>query len=225
MSLESFSIPVSQADRFEFQRNAYQIIPNHADAWDIPAETIAKLTTEHNDYEDAYLLTSNIGTQNPIATAKRDSTWSLLITTLSGIYEKYILYNDAVDESTREALHIHYLAGGGAGTISPAPRTTPVLSLSSKAISVLHGIYNDSATPSTHAKPDGVAFCEFAFKVDLPVPETPKDCPERYFLSRSNTAIVFGPEQRGKRVNGFARWVNKNSKTGPWSGIITAIIP
>jgi len=81
------------------------------------------------------------------------------------------------------------------------------------------------ATPAKHAKSDNVAFYELAYKIDLPVPETPQDCPEGYFISRSNSTIVFEPEQRGKKVHGIARWVNKNSKVGSWSGLITAIVP
>jgi len=212
-------------ERFDFQRTAYQIIPDLADAWGIPPDIIASFTTQHNDYEAAYLLTSNIVTQNPLATAKRDSTWLLLAATLSGIYEKYILYNDDVDDNSRASLHIHYLAGGGAGTISPAPRTTPILTLTSKQISILLGVYTDSATPLSHAKPKGAAFVDFVYKLGTPAPETPADCPERYFMSRSGTPIVFEPDQRGQKIYGFARWVNKNSKTGPWSGMISGIIP
>jgi len=225
MALESFTIPDSLPERFDYQRNATEIIPGNATAWGVPAPLVEELIAAHLDYEKTCVATTNSGVHNPIATAAREKAWALLKVTLSEIYEKYLLYNDAIDSDTRIALHIHPLAGGGAGTITPAPRTTPIVTLSLQEISVLHVMYSDSATPSSHAKPDGVAFCEFAYKIDLPAPETPKDCTERFFISRSNTAMVFEPEQRAKRIYGFARWVNKNSKTGPWSDVITAIIP
>ena len=120
MALESFTIPVLQAECYEFQRNAFEIIPGNATAWGIPAEKITAFTTRHYDYESAYLITSNGGMQNPIATMARDDAWQLLKETLGEIYMKYIVYNDAVDASIKDALHIHDYANGG-GSSSPAP--------------------------------------------------------------------------------------------------------
>jgi hypothetical protein len=92
-------------------------------------------------------------------------------------------------------------------------------------ISTLFVVFTDSATPASHAKPDNVAFCEINYKIDVPLPSGPEECPDEVNISRSHTAIVFTPAQRGKVVNGYARWVNKNGKIGPWSGLITAIVP
>jgi hypothetical protein len=224
MKQSIFAFPVSMADFFGFQRNAYQIILPNAVAWGVPAEQLAKFTLRHDTFESDYLITDNDGWQNPIYTRARNDSAALLKETLSEIYEKNIVYNDTVDVATKGALHIHDMEGNS-GVQIPTPRTAPVVSLEVKEISSLRVVFSDLLTPLSHAKPDGVAFCELAYKIDAPAPETVKDCTDRFLVSRSNSSLVFEPEQRAKKIYGFARWVNKNSKVGPWSGIVSAIIP
>lgn len=224
MKQSMFSFPVLQADFFGYQRNAYQIIFPNANAWSISAAQMAIFTERRDSFEVKYLVTDNDGWQNPIATQARNIAADLLKEILSEIYEKNIVYNDAVDADTKAALHIHFVEGN-TGAITPAPRTKPIVTLASKETSMVHLVYVDSATPTSHAKPANVVFCEFHYKLDGAAPEIPKDCPERLFVSKSNTTIVFEPEQRGKKIYGFARWVNKNSKVGPWSDLVTAFIP
>jgi hypothetical protein len=57
------------------------------------------------------------------------------------------------------------------------------------------------------------------------IPVTASDCHDRNYVSRSHASITFENEQRGKILYAFARWVNKNGKYGPWSGMISALIP
>ena len=219
-----YSFPAQQVEFFGYERTACQVIFGNGAGWGVSAAQLATLTLRRDTYEEACIVTDNNGLQNPIATKARNDAAISLKEILGEIYEQNIIYNTDVDDRTKGILHIHLLEGN-TGTICPAPKTTPDVTLKSKEISILHLIYSDSATPSSHAKPDGVAFCEFVYTIDLPIPEAPKDCLDRYYISRSNTALVFEPEQRGKKIYGFARWVNKNSKFGPWSGMVSAIIP
>jgi hypothetical protein len=113
----------------------------------------------------------------------------------------------------------------GSGAPSPAPSSTPILTLVSEEISVLHIVYADSGAPNTHYKPANVAFCEICYKVGDPTPATIAECTERYNISRSHEGMVFTPQQRGKNIYTYGRWVNKNGKLGPWSNLVSAIIP
>lgn len=224
MKQSIFAFPVSMAEFFGFERNANQIIFPNAVAWGVTAEQLAKFTLRRDIFEADYLVADNDGWQNPIFTKKRNDSATLLKETLSEIYEKNIVYNDTIDAETKGALHIHDMEGNCGATI-PTPRTAPIVSLVVKEISILRVVFSDLLTPLSHAKPDSLAFCELAYKVDAPAPETAKDCTDRFLVSRSNSSFVFEQEQRGKKLYAYARWVNKNSKYGPWSEIITAIVP
>ena len=131
--------------------------------------------------------------------------------------------NDAITSADKEALHIHESAGGG--SISPAPITTPFITLTSEEIGALRVIYSDSSAPGTHYKPTNVAFCELWYQIGGTAPATPTDCNQSANISRSHAPLQFAPEHRGKAVYAFARWVNRNGKTGPWSGMVTALVP
>jgi hypothetical protein len=143
---------------------------------------------------------------------------------LVDLYNDYLLNNDAISAADKQALNLYSVSRGG-NTPSPSPSTTPIVTLSSEKISVLHVIYSDPSTPASHAKPKGVAFCELWYKIDGAAPTSPEECTENCFISRTHDPIVFSPTQRGKTVFVYARWVNRNGKTGPWSGLVTAIIP
>ena len=223
MSKETYSIPTSPTARYDFQRNAIEVCTTNASEWNISADRLTGITPLRSDYELKYAVTNNKSTQSPSATAAREAAWVPLEATLIDLYNHDILNNDAIPAAGKDALHIHYAAAGGA-TPATAPTTTPMLTLAAEEISVLHVIFADSATPASHSKPANVAFCELVYSIDAPV-ASPTVCTERNNITRSRQSIVFTPAQRGKTVYAYGRWVNRNGKFGPWSGMVTAIVP
>lgn len=224
MSQESYSIPDGPTARYSFQRDVIPLITTNATAWSVPAAKITALATKRASYELKFAAASNKSTKSPSTVAARDASWESLVIDLIDIYNHHLLNNAAIPAADRETLHINKKEGNS-GIPTPAPITTPILFLVSEEISVLHAVYSDSATPTSHSKPANVAFCEICYKIGDPAPTTVADCPTHYFISRSHEAIAFPPEMRGKTIHMFARWVNKNSKTGTWSNKISAIIP
>jgi hypothetical protein len=220
----SFSIPVGVTDRYNFIVNLVKLIQKNNAAWNIPADVVKKLEDAVGEYTDVYSVASNRNTQSPAATAARNQKWEDVSVIVSAVYTNHLLTNDTISLVDREALHIHMSSTGGSS--SPAPSTTPIVSLVSEGISTLKVMYSDSTKPGAHSKPENVAFCEIHYVAGSATPPaTPAECNESANISRSHALIQFAPEQRGKTVYAYARWVNHNGKTGPWSGIISAIIP
>ena len=223
MSKETYSIPTSPTSCYDFQKNVISLCILRAMTWGITPEKISNIKALSADYELKYSVANNRSTQSPAATAAREASWIPVKEALIDLFNHHLLNNDAISTEDKEALHIH-LTGGGGGNISPAPTTTPIISLTAEEISVLHVVYADSASPASHSKPSSVAFCEVVCKIsDLPA--SPTECTDRYNISRSHESIIFTPDQRGKTLYGYARWVNRNGKQGPWSGLFSAIIP
>ena len=223
MSKETYSIPTSPTSCYDFQKNVISLCILRAMTWGITPEKISNIKALSADYELKYSVANNRSTQSPAATAAREASWIPVKEALIDLFNHHLLNNDAISTEDKEALHIH-LTGGGGGSVAPAPTTTPIISLTAEEISVLHVVYADSASPASHSKPDSVAFCEVVCKVSE-LPASPAECTDRYNISRSHESIVFTPEQRGKTLYGYARWVNRNGKQGPWSGMFSAIIP
>jgi len=223
MSQETFSIPSGPTAQHEFAANAVKLITINAKDWGVADAKLTKLTASFTDYDAKYAITSNSSTRSPTATIARNTAWDVLNIDLNDVYKHDLLNNDAITSSDKEALHIHESAGGSG--VTPAPTTTPLVSLTSEEIGALRVVYSDSSAPGTHYKPDNVVFCELWYQIGGTAPATPADCPESANISRSHAPLQFAPENRGKAVYAFARWVNRNGKTGPWSGIVTAFVP
>lgn len=224
MPKETFSIPAGATDRYVFTTNVVKLIVTNGAKWKVPEEKITRLNTSFLDYSVKFSVANNRNTQSPAATAARNAAGEVVVADVNDIYTHYLLNNEDLSTEDREALHIHQTGGGG--TASLAPDTTPVIAFTSEEIGALRLVYSDSSKPGTHAKPDNVAFCELRYSIgSATAPATPADCPESANISRSHAAIQFAPEQRGKTIYAFARWVNRNGKTGPWSGMVTALVP
>lgn len=223
MSKETYCIPTSPTPCYDFQKDVIRLCILRATIWGIADEKIANIAALSTDYESKYSVANNRSTQSPAVTAAREASWLLVKEGLIDLFNHHLLNNDAISPEDKEALHIH-LTGGGGGLTLPAPTTTPIISLIAEEISVLHVVYADSASPASHSKPNGVVFCEVLYKINE-MPVLPAECTERHNIGRSHESIVFAPEQRGKMLYGFARWVNRNGKLGPWSGLFSAIIP
>ncbi|WP_163710729.1 hypothetical protein [Mangrovibacterium lignilyticum] len=220
----SFAIPRMLAEQFSFQRTLVQLLAEKALAWSVPEVVVATVTGQSNTYENRYEVSGNSQTQSPALTVARNDAWATLETTIYSIYNRYLLYNDAISAEDRDTLHISEVHIGGR-TGYDAPTVSPAVNLSSEDVSTLHVNYTTSIMSSSHRKPVGVAFCELACKIGGEPPFTIEECQSHYFVSRSHQELVFNPEQRGNTVYAFARWVNRNGKTGPWGNRITAIVP
>ena len=223
MSKETYSVPTGPTARYDFQRNALELCTTNASVWKISTDRLTKIAPLRADYELKYSITNNPSTQSPGATAAREAAWSVYAVALVDLYDHDILNNDDIPADGKDALHVHYTTSGG-GTAASAPTTTPMVTLTAEEISVLHVVFADSATPGSHSKPANVAFLELVYNLDAPA-ATPDDCSLRNNVTRSHESMVFAPAQRGKTVYAFSRWVNRNGKFGPWSGLVTASVP
>jgi hypothetical protein len=224
MEKESYSMPTSPRACYEFCSNTYKMCTANATAWNIPSTIIADMKTVYDPYEKDYLVANNRSTQSPAVTAARDASFEPVKTLFTKVYNTYLLNNDLISAADKQALGINIITQGGYAPY-PAPNTTPNITLSSEKIAILYIILSDSATPNTHAKPDGVAFCEIRYMISDTAPTSPEACPLNKYIGRSHEAIPFDPSQRGKMIYLYGRWVNRNGKTGPWSGMVIAIIP
>lgn len=224
MRKETYCLPTSPTDCFDFQRNAIDLCSANAANWNIPETKITDLNTLRADYEPKFIVTNNKNTQSPSATVARNAAWALLKFAITDLYNGSLLHNEAIDEETKKCLNIKFTSSGR-GVPTPTPTTTPIVSLIADEISTLKVVYSDSGSTSTRSKPMGVAFCELCYGIDGELPKSPNDCPQRVNISRSGETIIFQPDQRGKTVAGFARWVTKSGKFGPWSALFSAIVP
>jgi hypothetical protein len=66
---------------------------------------------------------------------------------------------------------------------------------------------------------------ELACGVLASPPAEVEDLPRTVTASKSPVRLIFREEDRGKTVYIAARWKTGRQQAGPWSGIISVIIP
>ena len=226
MIIESFRFPTTVSGRYAFEQFAISKATTNETAWKIDAAKLTALTPTQTIYEQWYTETLNKQTRSIAATSARDLAWGKLKPGLKDLYDTCLLYNPEITDDDKSALGIH-IRETVKKSAKKTPVSSPVFFFSSEEISFLHPVITDSNNPQSHAKPDGVGFMELVAKIDVATapPATVNDCTLNYHVSRSHEPIEFDSTDRGKTFFAYGRWVTTNGKSGPWSGMVSGIIP
>ena len=226
MNIETFGMPSSIAGRFDLQQCTIEKCITNATAWKVPAATLTDIAPNRTAYELWYKVVANIKTRSVAATASRNEAWDKLSVQLRDLYDTCLLNNAAISIDDKYALGIK-ITDSMIRVVGRKPVTTPVVTLASGEVSILHVIYADSATPNTHAKPHGIAFLELTAKIGVATapPASAADCTVNFNISRNHEAIEFDATDRGKTVFTYSRWVTTTGEVSPWGGVVVAIIP
>lgn len=224
MSTEIYSFPQGPNERFNFLRTAYVLFDSNATVWSISIERMTSFSVNSGKFFEKYDTASNQSSQSPGATAARNRAWDAVEVDLIDIYNHNLINNDLISTENKKALGIK-LNEDAIFSLSVVPTTFPVVTLTTEGVGSLHVNYSDSETLGSHRKPDNVGFCELCCKIGDPAPASVDECTTRYNISRSHQSIDFQPEQSGKIIHAYPRWVNKNGKFGPWGNKISTRIP
>jgi hypothetical protein len=85
--------------------------------------------------------------------------------------------------------------------------------------------FTDSATPEKKGKPYGVVAMELAYGILDSPPARVEALTQYITASKSPLSRTFREEDRGKTVYMAGRWKGSRQQDGPWSAIISVIIP
>lgn len=184
--------------------------------------TVTALTGGQTAWAAAY---SAHQTAQAAATSKRQdkddarAAYVTLIRSVVGQMQK----NPAVTDTQRAAMQI--TVPSGTHTPAPTPTTRPVGTVdTSQRLS--HKIeFRDEATPTSRAKPDGVAYCELHLFIGTTAPTGP-DAMHLQGIDKSTPYLMeFESADAGKTAWWALRWVNTRGEHGPWSATVSGTIP
>jgi hypothetical protein len=111
----------------------------------------------------------------------------------------------------------------------PPPLTYPILGFLSATPGVHNLKYNDSATPTTKAKPPGAIGVEIWRAVGVTAAIDPAQAKYYQQWTKSPNTSNFDATEAGKIATYFARWITQagpggTAQTGPWSAPLSAVI-
>jgi hypothetical protein len=190
--------------------------------WSIPKEEILNLDTLKSDFEAALEVSENPSSRTKVTIQAKNDARKAVENRTRILLKAYVTYNLAVTDSDRDAmgLPIHK----SSRTPVPVPHTVPEaeVRLPSPAVVEIH--FRDSESEHK-AKPAGVHGAEIAWAIlDVP-PVDWKELIRSSFDTHTPLRLTFEGSDRGKTLYFALRWENTRGEKGPWSEILSAIIP
>jgi hypothetical protein len=198
-------------------------VASRAPALNIPLAEVAALQVLQNRWKTAYAATQDPATCTKGAVKEKqeardayEAGWRKLIRT-------YLTYNPALTDKDREdmGLPIHKTTR----TPAPVAATYPNFDIDSSVIRCLSVHFYDQGSKRSKAKPPGQHGAEIKWAILDTPPATIAELSQSEFDTHTPFTLSFEENQRGKTVYFCLCWENTRGEKGPWSEIVSAIIP
>ncbi|MDR1553335.1 MAG: hypothetical protein LBS69_07730 [Prevotellaceae bacterium] len=193
-----------------------------ATEWNIPQAEIRELDTLAADFDAALETAENPSTRTKVTIQAKNDARHAAESKTRTLLKAYVTYNPAVTDPDRDAmgLPIHKTTR----TPVPVPHTVPEaeVRLPSPAVVEIH--FRDSESEHK-SKPEGVHGAEIAWAILDTPPVDWKQLIRSSFDTHTPLRLTFEGTERGKTLYFALRWENTRGDKGPWSEIVSAIIP
>jgi hypothetical protein len=217
-----YYFPAKDADVGPWIHNFMLVLSANATRWGIAEALVTALGVLATAFWDAYTRRM-LPDSGKVSVEQKNLALKALKKGVQDMVNGHINHNPAVTSDDRVALGMYvYRPKSG---LLPDPETTVVLRAVPGLVRQVVVHFTDSATPEKRGKPYGVEAAELACGVLPAPPGKIEDLPRWVTASRSPATITFREEDRGKTVYLAGHWKGTRQQDGPWSGIITAIVP
>jgi hypothetical protein len=217
-----YYFPNKEADVWPWVQNFVLVLSANAARWGIAEALVSALGDLAAAFRTAYTKRMQPDS-GKVSVEQKNLALNALKKGVKDMVNGHINHNPAVTADDRVALGL-YVYKPGRSTV-PAPTTTVVLRVVPGLVRQLVVYFTDSATPDKRGKPYGALFMELVCGVLGSPPVEIEDLPRKVTSTKSPVTITFREEDRGKVVYLAGRWKGSGTKEGPWSAIISAIIP
>jgi hypothetical protein len=215
-------IPQNDGEFLIWDKNLFARVVANANRWNLNPASWSHIDPPMiTAYENAYKKSQdpNSGTAD---TLEKNQTRDVLKKATRIYVKEHLEYNSLITDEER--LHMGLPVHDPKPSPSKDPHTYPLLSAKLPAPGVVEIHFVDSES-GRKAKPEGVHGAEVK-TVILDEPATDwEQLTDSLFFTKTPGRISFTGKQRGKKLSLAGRWENTRGVKGPWSEIITIIIP
>jgi hypothetical protein len=222
MAKRRWYFPAKDADVVPWVRNFVAGLSANAARWGIAEALVTALGNLGIAYEAAYTrrMEPDAG---KVSTEQKNLALNALKDGVKDMVNGHINHNPAVTADDRVALGL-YVYEPGRKPVSK-PETTVVLRTEPVMARQVAVYFTDSATPGKRGKPAGVEYMELVCGVLDSPPRNTDELHRPVTASKSPAVLTFREEDRGKTVYMAGRWKTATQLEGPWSEIVSAVIP
>jgi hypothetical protein len=216
-----YYFPTKDADVGPWARNFVLVLTANAARWGIAGTLVTALSALVTAFETAYAKHMQPDS-GKVSTEQKNLALKALKKGVQDMVNGHINHNTAVTADDRVALGLYNYKNRGPVS---KPETTVVLRIVAGLVREILVYITDSATPESRKKPYGVVAVELVCAILDSPPAGVEVLPRYVTASKSPVRLIFREEDRGKTVYLAGRWKTARQQAGPWSGIISAIIP
>jgi hypothetical protein len=215
-------IPRKDVDFNQWVGTFMTTIQQLASSLSIPQTAVDELVVLQTAWNTKYSLAETPATRTSATVVEKDEARAALEPKLRTFVSEYVRHNHLVTDADRVNLGLPIPKT--TRTPAPIPTTYPEFSIDSSVIRRLTIHFRDQGDDSG-AKPYGVHGAEIKWGYSSEETPSPATLLYSVFDTRSPYTLEFEEANRGRTVYFCLRWENTRGDKGPWSEIVSAIVP
>jgi hypothetical protein len=209
----------------EFQNEVHNIRTQagaNRDRWEISQEALNRLDPPIAAFDAAVVVSENPETRTTAAVRKRNEAREALEEVIRPFIQGHLEHNLLVtgDDLVAMGLPVH----DRTPTPPEPPKDDPNLVVKPASAGVLEVGFGGK-NERGHGKPPGVHGLELRWLMSDTTPVDWSELTQSEFATRSPLRLSFEGHDRGKWIHLAGRWENSRGAKGPWTEIVSAIIP
>jgi hypothetical protein len=188
-----------------------------------PETVLTRLKDLRDTFNGKLLVAETPGTRTKAAIQEKNDARKVLEAEVRQAYGEYLRRNHLLTDADRDNLGLPIPKT----TRTPAPVATthPDFDVDSSMIRRLIVHFFDQGSKKSKAKPAGQHGAEIRWAILDTPPASIEELIFSSFDTRTPFTLSFDENQRGETVYFCLRWENTRGEKGPWSTIVSAIIP
>ena len=217
-------IPSKESELHDWGKNLVKVTGARGAQWQIPTAATQKLISSFALYDGKYQIALDPATRTAVTVQDKNDAKKTFVADTRIYCKNYLLYNQLLTNADRDLLRLPI--PDKKPTPIPPPKSIPEGRVDT-SVHQRHTLYVID-TEEVHPRgglPDGVA----AFETWRYIGDTmPTDESEFTYVAASTTSthvIDYRLADVGKLVWYRFCWINARNQAGPWSEIISAVVP
>jgi hypothetical protein len=175
------------------------------------AEAISQAVSE---YQEALAVATNKATRTEETVNVKDTKRNAA-KTLCRHYAIDIKFNSGISDAEKIAIGVRPVNTDRSPVF--CPQTSPILSIIAATPGAHTLRYSDSFTPDSAKRPFGAAALQIFAYIGDEITDNENLAHLIDTATRNPVVAVFQPEDDGKMITYFGRWIGRRGDTGPWS--------
>ncbi|MDR1552305.1 MAG: hypothetical protein LBS69_02425 [Prevotellaceae bacterium] len=216
-------IPHQDGKFLQWVNNFINYLGTTARKFDFPEDLYTDLTAQHADFVQKLTAAEEPATRTKLTVKAKNDARAAFKTAIRKAVKEYLANNHLVTDEDREGLGIP--VHKTTRTPAPVATTYPDFDVDSSVIRRLTIHFYDQGSKKSKAKPAGQHGAEIKWAILDAPPATLGDLNQSSFDTHTPFTLQFDENQRGLTVYFCLCWENTRGEKGPWSEIVSAIIP